>query len=158
MVCRVSAAMIGATRTVCAITMACGVNSRPHEPSGPERDSVRKTASPTTTGGRPISALSTTMTASRPRKRVSAISAPNGTPISAANSTALRLTSSDSRTMANRPGSPVSTKLQRGYVTRHVGPKMPPAPASRGYHSEGATSPVILRVNYLEWSIYVNKT
>ena len=69
MVCRDSAAMIGVTRTVCAITMACGVNSRPHSPSGPERDSNRKIASPTTTGGRPISALRKTMTASRPGKR-----------------------------------------------------------------------------------------
>ena len=101
--------MIGATSTVCAITMACGVNSRPQDPSGPERDSARNIASPTTTGGRPIMALSTTMAASRPGKRVSAMNAPNGTPISAANSTALRLTSSDSRTMANSPGSPVST-------------------------------------------------
>ena len=41
MVCRASAAMIGATRMVCAITIACGVNSRPQEPSGPERDSSR---------------------------------------------------------------------------------------------------------------------
>ena len=49
------------------------------------------------------------MAASRPRKRVSASNAPIGTPISAANSTALRLTMSDSRTMANSPGSPVST-------------------------------------------------
>ncbi len=109
MVCRVSAAMIGATRMVCAITMACGVNSRPHDPSGPERDSARNTASPTTTGGRPISALRTTMTPSRPGKRVSANIAPTGTPISAAKNTALRLTISDSRTMANNAGSPVST-------------------------------------------------
>jgi hypothetical protein len=73
MVCLVSAAMIGATRIVCAITMACGVNKRPHDPSGPERDSDRNTASPTTTGGSPISALSTTITTSRPRKRLRAI-------------------------------------------------------------------------------------
>ena len=31
MVCRVSAAMIGATRIVCAITIACGVNRRPQD-------------------------------------------------------------------------------------------------------------------------------
>ena len=30
--------MMGATSTVCAITMACGVNKRPQGPSGPERD------------------------------------------------------------------------------------------------------------------------
>ena len=41
MVWRVSAAMIGATSTVCAMIMARGVNSRPNAPSGPERDSTR---------------------------------------------------------------------------------------------------------------------
>src|SRR6476620_1629622 len=41
MVCRVSAAMIGATRMVWATIMAEGVNSRPSEPSGPDRDSSR---------------------------------------------------------------------------------------------------------------------
>ena len=110
MVCRVSAAMIGATKIVCATTMARGVNKMPHDPSGPERDSDRNTASPTTTGGSPISALSTTITISRPRKRVRAINAPNGTPISAANSTAARLTISESHTMAYNAGSPVSTR------------------------------------------------
>ena len=49
------------------------------------------------------------MTTSRPGKRVSAIRAPNGTPMSAAQSTADRLTISDSRTMAMSVGSPVST-------------------------------------------------
>jgi hypothetical protein len=41
MVCRVNAAMIGVTSTVCATIIAPGVNSRPNEPSGPERDSIR---------------------------------------------------------------------------------------------------------------------
>ena len=95
---------------VCAITMACGVNNNPHVPSGPDRDNARKTASPTTTGGRPIMALSATMAASRPGKRVSAMNAPSGTPMRVASSTALMLTMSDSLTMANKPGSPVSTK------------------------------------------------
>src|SRR6266481_1568027 len=51
-----------------------------------------------------------TITGSRPRNRVSAISAPSGTPIRAAMNVALRLTISDSRTMAKRVGSPVSTR------------------------------------------------
>ncbi len=89
--------------------IACGVKRIPQEPSGPERDKSRNTASPTTTGGRPMSAFSTTITASRPRKRVSAISAPNGTPISAANIAAERLTASDSRTIAYSAGSPLRT-------------------------------------------------
>src|SRR5712671_3856010 len=40
-VCRVSAARIGVTRSAWAITMAFGVNSSPSAPSGPERDSSR---------------------------------------------------------------------------------------------------------------------
>ena len=38
---RVSAATIGSTSMVCAMTMAVGVNRMPHEPSGPLRDSSR---------------------------------------------------------------------------------------------------------------------
>ncbi len=56
----------------------------PQEPSGPERDSRRKTARPTTTGGRPISALSSDDDGLAAGKRVSASSAPSGMPISAA--------------------------------------------------------------------------
>ena len=41
MVCRASAAMIGAIRMVWAMIIACGVNRMPHDPSGPERDSRR---------------------------------------------------------------------------------------------------------------------
>src|SRR6516165_2211384 len=41
MVCRVSAAMMGAMSTVWATIIACGVNRRPHDPSGPERESRR---------------------------------------------------------------------------------------------------------------------
>ena len=43
--------MIGVTRTVWAMIMACGVNSRPQDPSGPARDSIKYTARPITTGG-----------------------------------------------------------------------------------------------------------
>ena len=84
--------MIGVTNTVCAIIMAGAVNNRPNEPSGPERDSARKTARPTTTGGNPIRALSRTMTPWRPGNFVSAMRAPKGMPISAASTTADRLT------------------------------------------------------------------
>src|SRR6516162_3312965 len=57
--------------------------------------------SPTTTGGSPMRALNTTMTASRPGKRTRARKAPKGTPTRAARSTAERL--------AMRAGSAVST-------------------------------------------------
>src|SRR5947208_7409502 len=50
-----------------------------------------------------------TMTPWRPGNLVSAIQAPRGIPISAASTTADRLTKSDSRTMANSAGSPLST-------------------------------------------------
>src|SRR6516164_5056219 len=65
--------------------------------------------SPTTTGGSPMRALNTTMTASRPGKRTRARKAPKGTPTRAARSTAERLTMRDSRTIAMSAGSAVST-------------------------------------------------
>ncbi len=49
------------------------------------------------------------MVASRPGKRVSAMSAPAGTPIKAEKKTALRLTINDNCTMAISTGSPLST-------------------------------------------------
>ena len=49
------------------------------------------------------------MTPWRPGNFVSAMQAPSGMPISAASTTADRLTTSDSRTMANSAGSPLST-------------------------------------------------
>jgi hypothetical protein len=33
--------MIGSTRMVCVMIIACGVNSSPNPPSGPDRDSNR---------------------------------------------------------------------------------------------------------------------
>src|SRR5215207_1058932 len=72
MIWRAKAAMIGNTRMACATTMACGVNSSPSEPSGPERDSRRNTPKPTTTGGSPMQALTNTVSAVRPGKRASA--------------------------------------------------------------------------------------
>jgi hypothetical protein len=56
--------------------------------------------------------LRITITASRPGKRVSAMPAPNGTPIRPPSTTAERLTTSDSRTMANSAGSPASTSCR----------------------------------------------
>ena len=57
-----------------------------------------------------MSALMSTITPSRPLKRVSAKSAPAGKPISVAEKTALKLTTSDSVTIANRAGSPARIK------------------------------------------------
>ena len=45
---------------VWAMIMAVGVNSQPSPPSGPERESARNTISPATTGGSPISPLTST--------------------------------------------------------------------------------------------------
>ena len=61
--------------------------------------------SPTTTGGRPISAFSTTISAWRPRKRPTAIAAPSGMPISVASTTADRLTARLRPTICHRRGS-----------------------------------------------------
>src|SRR5262249_6655490 len=66
-------------------------------------------ASPTTTGGNPISALRMTITASWPGKRDSATAAPNGTPMSPPKTTADKLTMSDKRTIASSAGSPASS-------------------------------------------------
>jgi len=66
-------------------------------------------ASPTTTGGNPISALRMTITASRPGKRISAMAAPNGTPMNPPKTTADKLTMSDNRTIASSAGSPASS-------------------------------------------------
>ena len=71
---------MGVISSAWAIIIACGVNRRPSCPRGPERDSRRKTTSPTTTGGRPMQPLRTTISALRPGKRVRATSAPNGMP------------------------------------------------------------------------------
>ena len=100
--------MIGATSTVCAITMACGVNKMPHDPRGPERDSKRNIASPTTTGGthQRIEDNDRHFAAAKARKGEKGT---NGHTHQCRKQTALRLIRSDSLTMANRPGSPVST-------------------------------------------------
>ena len=104
--------MIGAIRIVCATTIAAGVNRMPNVPSGPARDSNRYTTSPTTTGGNPISALSSTVSACRPGKRPTAIAAPSGRPMQAASSVAVRLTRSDNSTIASSFGSRWVTSVQ----------------------------------------------
>ena len=104
-ICRDSAAMIGVMRMVCAMIIAVGVNRIPSAPNGPARDSSKYTTSPTTTGGNPIIALSSTVSVCRPGKRPTAIAAPSGRPRHAANSVAVRLTRSDSSTIASSFGS-----------------------------------------------------
>ena len=52
-----SAATIGVARIACARTITAGVNSSPRKPSGPACDSSKYIAKPTTTGGRPSSAV-----------------------------------------------------------------------------------------------------
>jgi hypothetical protein len=73
-----SAVIIGIARMVCAITIAVGVKSRAREPSGPERESARYRARPTTTGGNPKKALIKTTISRRPRKGKVASAAPMG--------------------------------------------------------------------------------
>ena len=69
-------------------------------PSGPARDNSRYTIRPTTTGGSPMRAFNATINVCRPGKRVIAISAPSGRPITAAARTAVRLTLRLSATIA----------------------------------------------------------
>src|ERR1041385_2631671 len=106
---RESAAMIGRIRIVWATTIAEGVKRIPSAPSGPARESKRYTSNPTTTGGKPMSAFSTTITVWRPGKRPTAIAAPIGRPSRAAIATADRLTRRLRKTisisLASRPTS-----------------------------------------------------
>ena len=97
---RESAAMIGRIRIDWAMTIAEGVKSIPRGPSGPARESKRYTSSPTTTSGKPISALSTTITVCRPGNLLTAIAAPIGKPSSAEIATAERLTRRLRRTIS----------------------------------------------------------
>jgi hypothetical protein len=90
---------IGKASVAWAIIIAAGVNNRLSLPSGPECDNSRYSASPTTTGGRPKSALATTTIASRPGNRQIANAVPSGRPRTAAAPLADRLTDSDSPTI-----------------------------------------------------------
>ena len=102
--------MIGRIRIACATTIAEGVNRIPSAPNGPARESKRYTSSPTTTGGRPMSAFSSTITVCRPGKRPTAIAAPRGKPTSAAIATADRLTRRLRRTISTSlESSPISS-------------------------------------------------
>src|SRR5438093_22772 len=113
---RESAATIGRIRIDCAKTIAAGVKRIPNAPRGPARESKRYTSSPTTTGGRPMTAFSTTITACRPGKRLTAIAAPSGKPSNAAIATADRLTRRLRRTIStsleSRPTSSASAALR----------------------------------------------
>ena len=73
---RESAAMSGTTNTVCAITMAVGVKSKPHSPSGPERDSNKYTSKPTTTEGKASKVLTNHTSNAWPGQRATAKPAP----------------------------------------------------------------------------------
>src|SRR6185437_9272082 len=92
--------MIGMARIVCAIIMAEGVNSNPRKPSGPEWESARYRARPTTTGGRPKKALIKTTMARRPRNEKTASAAPTGRLIAAAINVAVTLMPIESPTIS----------------------------------------------------------
>jgi len=102
--------MIGVTKTVWAITIASGVNSRPHDPRGPERDSIqinRQARHHRWQSHQGVEHDNYRFSATKSGKCDQRAQC---TPISAAMNVALRLTISDSRTMAKRVGSPVSTR------------------------------------------------
>ena len=71
-------AISGVMMMTCAMIMAVGVKSSPSTPNGPERESDRKTISPTTTGGNPISAFSTAIVARLCLNRRTASQVPKG--------------------------------------------------------------------------------
>ena len=85
--------------------MAVGVNSNPNTPNGPERDNNMYTTRPTTTGGNPINAFKTAITALRCLKRFTASQAPSGRPKIEAMTTADSVTRKDRTTISSRSAS-----------------------------------------------------
>ena len=72
---------MGVMSTTCAITMAGSVYKRRSVPSGPERDSMKNTTRPASTGGRPMSVFNMRMTRRLPGNRYNPTTTPSGTPI-----------------------------------------------------------------------------
>ena len=103
--------MIGAIRMVWAMTIACGVNRMPHEPSGPERDSKkdRQPHDHRRQAHQRIEDHDHRLAAGEARERKPGA---ERQPDEAASTTADRLTISDSRTIANSAGSPASTSCR----------------------------------------------
>src|SRR5450759_2455917 len=75
---------------------------RPRSPSGPLRQSVNATNSPTTTGGSAMPVLTTLMTSPRLRNRDRASHVPIGNPISRLRAVASPETASDRRVISTR--------------------------------------------------------
>ena len=76
----VTATITGTAMMTCAMTIAVWEYSSERSPSGPRRDSVIATMSPTKTGGSPIPALNTTRATVRPMNRFAPSSIPSGRP------------------------------------------------------------------------------
>src|SRR5713101_5737585 len=83
--------------------MPPGVKSKPVMPSGPDRDSSRYRASPTTTGGSPRNALVKMTSARRPGKEHTARAVPSDRPARVAKAVADRLTPRERATIRQRP-------------------------------------------------------
>src|SRR5690606_31087657 len=105
MVWRTSAVITGATSTACASTMALNEKSHPRKPKGPECDSSRYSASPTTTEGKANEVFKMINTSPRPRKRATASHAPNHLPTTQASAHAQALTASERHTIESSTGS-----------------------------------------------------
>src|SRR5215471_1773347 len=110
------AVTIGKASTVCASTMAPGVNNMPRIPSGPERERSTYRAKPTTTGGSPSNALNITTRICRPGKAKTASAAPNGAPDSAANAVAKALTASERAMMGPSPPASRTAHKSQSYT------------------------------------------
>ena len=89
---------------VWAITIAAGVNSSAREPNGPERERVRYSTRPTTTGGNPKNAFIRMTITRRPRKEKIARAVPAGKLIAVAAIVAARLMLIDSATISKKSG------------------------------------------------------
>src|SRR5262249_35961000 len=134
--------MMGQLRMNCTMTMAVGVNRKLRKPSGPCRRSRIDRMSPTTTGGRPYPTLQVVRSAVRPRKGVSAIQIPIGTPTSTLGTVALSEMRSDCRITLQVSGSP---------VTRSTNAPRRPSPRSFQYchAAAGICHPLLQEVLFL---------
>src|SRR3990172_9222496 len=124
----VTPAAIGIANRLCAAIMACGVKSRPHEPSGPSLHSSSSRSSPARTGGIPMPVLTSTVRVPRPRNRPAPRAIPRGMPRAAPMTVAAPETttvsprtslSSDPNTPSNARASP-TTSLRKSTALSHV--------------------------------------
>ena len=105
-----SAAAIGSARITCPTIIAPGENRRSRGPKSVPRLMNVYTKRPTMTVGRARSVLSSVMTNSRPRKRLTATAKPSGSPSAEAITVAVHATHNDTNAASYTRTSPVKMR------------------------------------------------